>query len=282
MDYFYIRDNFSTEDTNHNILSIQLSLDGFSFLVVPHSNPDIILYLNQKKFDTQGTVSLFHELNNFREFYHKVFHSINIIFHTDKFCLIPDNIYYSGIENDIMRLSHPADVGVNIALTLIPAINARAAFLLPEELSELISNKYAGAALYHSSLPIISYGMKMQEKCCIVYYQGSLLSVAIFESKILKLLNIYMVQNQDDIIYYILTALRSCNMSIPETRMHIAGSGLIYPSVLMDLTKRSLNPVPYVPDLSEPEKLNFPGSILFNHLETLSCASSVENTGEKP
>lgn len=271
MDYSYIRESFNKDYSNNYILSIQLDPDGFSFYVRDKDSLNKPLYWLSKRFEKPGIASLTRELNDFQEYDKNIFYKTIIIYHTDKFCLIPSEIYNPDNQDNYMRLTHSLPDNINFHTSDILELKVKALFCLPEELNRLIKLKFPTAMLVHSACPALNFGIRKSEKTCIIYYYGTSLSITVFEKKDLKLFNIFSVSDKNDLIYYILNALKSCNQKVAETIFYISGVREEDSNEYNTLSKYISKPFVYNPLLQEVNNSDIPVNMLFNHLEALFC-----------
>ena len=275
MNYSYIRDTFNQYKPDNCILSIQLSLDGFSFFV---SDKDLFnkpLFFLSRKFITPGLQSLIRELENFNELENRNFFKIFAIIHTHEFCLVPEKVYNHKTGLELMKLSHPVPDNSVLCTSGISSINARVAFLVPEDLINMLRSKFDNAIILHSVCPSVNYGIMKYGTSCIIHHFGGSISVAVFDNSSLKFFNIFSVSDENDTAYYILNALRTCRINPAVVKVYISGNN---PENFPILTKYISKPVFYLPELIETSPSDFPYGMLFNHLEGYNCVLSAEHT----
>ncbi len=105
MDYSFIRENFDINSISKSILSIQVSLDGFSFVISPaenQQNPDYI-YINRLDSNSGNLLSA---LSSFTGFDSREFYAIRIIIHVSTFTLVPDAFFDLKDMKAYLNLNH--------------------------------------------------------------------------------------------------------------------------------------------------------------------------------
>ena len=271
MDYSYIRETFNKDQSNNYVLSIQLEPDGFSFYVSNKESMNTVLCFLSERFEKPGIESLTRELSNFKEFDNTIFYKTIIIYHTDNFCLIPVEFYNTDNQIHYLRLIQNLPDDICIYSSDIQGIKAKAVFYLPEELNGLIKVKFPSSIILHSACPAINFGIHKTGKSCITNYYGSSISIAVFDKEELKLFNVYPVKDDNDIIYFILNALKSCKQGVQETNFYFSGLGKDGSKESIAVLKYLPNPVFYTPVLQDMNTSDILVTKLFNHLEAMHC-----------
>ena len=271
MDYSFVRESFNKDYSNNYVLSIQLEPDGFSFFISTKDSLNSPLYFLFRRFERSGIESLWRELNNFNEYDKINFYKTIIIYHTDKFCLIPEEFYNPDDQDKYLKLTQSMTEELSNYSSDIQEIKAKIVFSLSEELNSLVNLKFPSAILLHSACPAIHFGIQKSGKSCVIYYYGSSISIAVFDKNELKLFNIYQVKDENDLIYFILNALKNCNQKVSETNFYFSGMGEDGSRESIAVKKYIPDPVFYNPSFQDMDTSDIPVSMLFNHLEALHC-----------
>jgi len=273
MDYSFIREEINSENSNNYVLSILLSQDGFYFYVAGKESIYTPVQFISRRFDKTSIESLIRELESFKEFDNLIFHKSVVIYHTDTFSLVPGEFYSSEYQDGFVNLLHLKKDNTNTVVSGVPGMNINIVFHIPERLSAIIESKFPHSSIIHSACPSLHFGFHRSEQSCIVNHFGSSISVTIFSENELKLYNIFPVQNENDLIYYISLTLRSCNMMNQETSLYFLGDKDKDSNDCQMISRYINKPVSYAPLQNVTDELNFPPGMLFNHLEALPCVS---------
>ena len=272
MDYSFIRDNFDINNISESILSIQVSPDGFSFVISRAENrqsPDYI-YIKRK----EETESLNEALSSFMGFDSKEFYAIRIIIHEACFALVPDSIFDLRDMKAYLNLNHPARPYRKAISCEIKDTGAVCVFSLEESLYKNLKSKFPGADFCHSSLPFCTMAIrKGNDGCYIQVYENSMELVIILNQRMV-LYNIFELQGENDIVYYVMNAFKIQNLDILSHPLYIAG---ILPknSETAELLAKYVKNIRFystdyvvIPDSGE---FHYPTHYFLNHREILNC-----------
>ncbi len=273
MDYSYIRENFDIKSISKCILSIQVSLDGFSFAISPSENkkhPDYI-YIKRLSGESQ---SLTDALTSFTGFDLLEFYAIRIIFHESTFALVPDTLFDLKDMKAFLSLNHASLDNRKALSNSIPAIKAECVFSMDESLYKLLKKKFPDADFCHSSLPFCTMAInKSQDGCFIQVYEKSI-ELAIIKEKQLILYNIFDFRDTTDILYFVLNAYKTSGLSALIHPLYIAGilqknaeTNALLSKYLKDIRYYSSDFV----TISEKGEFEYPSHYFLNHREILNC-----------
>ncbi len=274
MDYSFIRDNFDINNISESILSIQVSLDGFSFVISQAKTRQSPDYIYIKRIENEETESLNEALSSFMGFDSKEFYTIRIIVHEACFALVPDSLFDLRDMKAYLNLNHPARPNRKTISCEIVQAAAVCVFSLEESLYKNLKSKFPGADFCHSSLPFCSMAIhKDYDGCFIQVYENSM-ELAITINKKLVLYNIFELQGENDIVYYVLNAFKSQNLDILVHPLYIAGV-LAKNSEAADTLAKYVKNIRFystdyvvIPDNGE---FQYPSHYFLNHREILNC-----------
>jgi hypothetical protein len=273
MDYSYIREKITKEISVTSELSILLSQDGFSFYISPKDKPDNPLFFFSRQTDHKDYNSLLNEIQGFKDFEQFNFERSIAVFHTESFSVIPDEFYHPEYHDEYLFLTRPKNEKAVSLVSRISELNLHVLFEMPLNLYEFLNSSYPGIRFIHSACPSLHFGSQKSDPACIICHFGSSISVTILRNKELKFYNIFPVRNENDLVYFLSNALRSCDMLDKDTKLYFVGAkDADSPDFL--LIKRYISkPVTYQFFLEGISDYPFPVNMIFNHLEGLLCAS---------
>ena len=274
MDYSYIRENFNINTISKSILSIQITLDGFSFVVCPaesDQNPD---YIHINRLENPSPENLKAAFSGFREFDFKEFFSVFIMVHTGFFALVPETIFDPADMTAYLDLNH-TQRNTGFALSnRIPDLGAVSIFSMDHEIYGLLKNKFPTAGFCHTSLPFCNVALAHEIDGCFVQCYEKSIELAIVQGHKLILYNIFNFQDGNDIVYFILNAYKSINLDPLFYPLFIAGT-LKEGSEVIKLTEkyikniRSCTTEPYF--IPETGDFHYPSHYFTNHRGILNC-----------
>lgn len=273
MDYSYIRENFDIKSISKCILSIQVSLDGFSFVICPSDNKNHPDYIFIKRLSGESQ-SLTDALKSFTGFDLLEFYAIRIIFHESTFALVPDTLFDLKDMKTFLSLNHASLDNRKALSNSIPAIKAECVFSMDELLYKLLKKKFPGADFCHSSLPFCSMAInKSQDGCFIQVYEKSI-ELAVIKEKQLLLYNIFDLQDTMDVLYFVLNAYKTTGLSTLIHPIYIAGV-LQKNAETTALLSKYLKDIRYYSSdfvtISEKGEFEYPSHYFLNHREILNC-----------
>jgi len=274
MDYSYIREEFDIANIAKSILSIQVSLDGFSFVITSSENQNNIDYIYIKSTKSPNIKGVEDELESFKGFDLKEFYSIRIMIFEPGFTLIPDSFFDLRDMKAYLRLNHPTKSKTKNISNRILAAKAVCVFTMEESLYELLKKKYPGADFCHTSLPLCSMAINKGNDGCFIQIYGKSFELVIIKDHKLNLYNVFDFQSENDIIYFVLNAYKSTGLD-----------PLIHPLLIAGLLQKSSDITTiagkYIKEISfynsgnfnipELEEYQYSSHNFLNHKEILNC-----------
>lgn len=222
-----ITESFDLEKTNEYILSIQISLDGFSFSVYnPEENKVIAFKCSPIKISGLNLILRhFSEWVEAEEILQKNYLKTSLIYFTTEFSLIPESLFNSKLVHEATnRLTEESKLKTPI-INSIDGLDtpAKIFFYIPTDLNELIQQKFTSATLIHPvQLVIKSIPESIKKnKVVLLYNKKSSLIIASRNNQIL-LANGFSTNHPNDLVYYILNTLMQLNLNLKESELFIA------------------------------------------------------------
>ena len=242
-------------------LSIQFSLDGFSFCTLdPIQN--LFIQFKNYEFDKSDkdyikSINLFQSEPLLNYQYKKTF----ILFQTDKCTLVPSSIFNKESVKDVLRFTFddPFMNGENdpfIIHNKIKMADAYNVFSARQELLRILKQRYSNVTFLHSTTPFIEanlledqrrYGE--QQNHIHLSFTKNHFNVIVVENRELKLSNCFTFRSNQDIIYYLFYIFDQLKLNIDKTDITIAGE-IIENRTQLSFVKK------YIPKLitEKPEK----------------------------
>lgn len=212
------------EDSKYCRLSIQLSLDGFSFCIYHQQREK---YLALASWDFQN-VSNFLALNlllkNFLsgiEWLQHDFRETGIILETPQSTLIPNPLFKEGLAEKYLRFNHYVDHDHQVRHDYLPLLDAENIwagniFTLTE-----LSSIFPGASIHHHSSSLIEALMLQNknrgtEESVFVNVRKSWFDIVVLKGNNLLLYNGFSYHTKEDFTYFLLYVLEFLGLN-PET-----------------------------------------------------------------
>ena len=223
----FTAESFDLEKTNEYILSIQISLDGFSFSILhPQENKIIALRCKLLKISNDNLVLRhFSEWLNEEELLQKKYLKIILIYFTAEFSLIPENLFSNQLVKETTSRLIQDNNHKNMILDTANGLEvpARIVYYLPKDLQETIYQHFSSPELIHPVQLMIQHipheGQK--NKVVLLYHKKICILVAARSNQIL-LANGFNTGHLNDLVYYVLNTITQLNLNLKETDFYLS------------------------------------------------------------
>ncbi len=226
------KNSLSTDNSFKRNLSIQLSLDGFSFCVyTSHSNE--ILHFDSFKFENEQRISPYRHLElietifNSENSLNDSFNLVNVIHFNNLVAQVPKAIFNKNnladylkytvkvLENDFITYDElPSSEIVNV---YIPFVN----------INNFIFDKFGAFNYRHSSSvlinKLINQNKQISNTLCFVHVVDSSFEIVVLKNNKLLLYNNFSFKTKEDFIYYILFVAEQLHLNPEEFELYLLG-----------------------------------------------------------
>ena len=215
--------NYSDFNKNYS-LSIQLSLDGFSFSFL---NADSNKYLafesyTIKEIDDYEELAI--ELGNLfdqLDLIKRRFSRVNILFEGEKSTLVPQALFNEDSLGDYFKFSYKLNHDEEIRFDKLSNLEAYTVYAFPKPLHELIKARFINYNIVHSRSSLIESLLikyKNQEIDDRVYVnvRPSYIDILYFNNSKLLFSNTFKYKTIEDFAYFLLNSLEQLKLN-PET-----------------------------------------------------------------
>lgn len=215
--------NYSDLSKNYS-LSIQLSLDGFSFSFL---NTDSNKYLAFESYAIKGIEDyeeLAKELGDLLDQLDVIkrrFNRINILFEGSKSSLVPQALFDKNALSDYFKFSHKLNYDEDVRFDKLSNLQAYNVYALPKPILELIKARFINYNIQHSISSLIEallIKFKNQEISDRVYVnvRSSYIDILFIQNSKLLFCNSFKYKTSEDFGYFLLNALEQLLLN-PET-----------------------------------------------------------------
>jgi len=256
--------SFELKNINEYKLSIQVSLDGFSFFVT-HKTERRLLALKSTRVTISSEKFLarrFAEWANSEEILSKPFSSVTICFITPKFTLVPNELYDKNKESSLVNLLFDAQVNSQIIANAIDELSTTLLFSIPVELKNEFDKVFNNYTLIHTGKVLTQQSLQLispQEKGLTLFFSPDNFLLFLHKEGTLILTNSFTYSHPNDVLYYSLTALKQYKIAPKQCKALISGQ-IEKESDYITLLKNYFGQTYFLlPDFeSTPEPLNEP------------------------
>lgn len=222
----FIDEIFDTNNCLNYILSIQCSLNGFSFLIYDPL-PGKVISLIEHESSMATPFELMNELISFfntEPALKHQFKKVNASFLSQRSVLIPQFIENKDEWPDLFNLTFGQIRDEQILGNEIAPQSTILLFAVPSSISRCLKNQYSNCEFYAPAFPIINHSFKVkinQPQLLVSRFRDLLIICLVHDNKI-HFLNHFYVKNDIDCLYYILSTAQHLNLD-NKTELKIFG-----------------------------------------------------------
>lgn len=213
-------------------LSIQISLDGFSFCILDIPKGKYVLLRNQPVFLKRPRLLLnrLRDIIENEELFKLEYKSIDILYTTRKSTLVPEAIYSRGTAEKFFSFNHPPEKNFTIEKTHLYKAEAWSLYEIPSNLRDFLMAKFPKATLRHHIFPIIENAIRNnksqneQTEVHLNFFRHDF-DLTVIEDARLKLYNNFTYRDENDILYYVMYIFEQLKLN--QEKAHIIISGYV-------------------------------------------------------
>lgn len=218
--------SFDLEKTYEYILSIQVSLNGFSFSVMLPENEKLLAYKSHTiKISSIALLTRhFSEWFKTEEIIQKPFKKNRIIISNEFFSLVPDVFFQESLKSLFPQLLYDEKNSVELAENVIPKLNAKLIFALPDGFNETIQSNIGECEIIHPVKLILNHLPEIpNENGLVLFFDSKNFYTILFNKQEVLLVNNFKMAHETDVLYYVLSMLKQLNISTKATAIFITG-----------------------------------------------------------
>ena len=221
-----------TFDPNFTIeykLSIQVSLDGFSFCILDDIRKKFLVFkyfpfrINNASFLPQKTKKIIEQ----EEILAHKYKGIQILIENQWVSAIPNSEGFNENHELFLRQSFKLPSNSAFHISYNKAFDFALAFAYSGQLKALFDEKFESYKLLHQIEPTInkvSNGSLKKGTNCFVNVSAQFFTLLIFDGKKLMLLNSFVFKNKKDFLFYLLSTLEGLGLNPYNINLHISGN----------------------------------------------------------
>ncbi|PQJ74052.1 hypothetical protein BTO13_01640 [Polaribacter gangjinensis] len=224
------RSNISLKNTNNKILSIQFSLDGFSFCVSDLFSKEIS-YFADYTFD-ETVNSLENLLENIKTIFnedpilHNEFSEVFIIHQNSLNTLVPDDYFDENSLSSYLEYNIKTLQTDFITFDSIAEIEAKNVYIPYVNINNYLFQNFGEFEYKHHTTILLEKLIqknKSEEKVMFVNVFKNTFDITVLEHKKLILSNSFAYNTKEDFIYYILFVAEQLQLNNEEFKLYFTG-----------------------------------------------------------
>ncbi len=223
--YDFVSESFNRNNSYEYKLSIQVSLNGFSFCIQKEDENDL-LALKQTDFVISGEHLL---SRRFRDWYSEEellslpFKNSEILVNSKNFSLLPEQLESVNLKKTINELL-PGEKEEEYAEGWIKSIKAKLIYQLPPGLAKTVHELVGECRLIHPMQKLIGYQKRSSfNNLALLYLDEKDLYLVLKKDGELVLSNYFRINHTNDAIYFLLTTIQQLGLSLKEVVVQTCG-----------------------------------------------------------
>lgn len=229
-DICFIDKTFDHTQTHLYHLSIQISLDGFYFSILDIPKGKYIVLNGHHFFLKRPRLLLKHvrDVIETEDILQHEFKSVEILFATRKFTLVPQVFYSRGSADKHLWFNNIQEKGFIVEKNLLPKAECWCIFDIPQNLSEYLTAKFPKCNIKHNLFPLVEGVLKRNRansdkgQVHLNFFRDTFEMVVVNNSK-LALCNIFNYKTDRDVLYHVLFTFDQLKLSPESTDLIIHG-----------------------------------------------------------
>ncbi len=221
---------FDNTQTHTYHLSIQISLDGFYFSILDIPKGKYIVLNGHHFFLKRPRLLLKHVREVFEadELLTGNFKSVEILYATRKFTLVPQAFYTRGSLDKFLWFNTVQERGYSVLKNLFPKAGCLCLFDIPQNLNDFLVAKYPRCEIKNNLLPLVegvlrrNWSSPQRVQVHLNFFRETFEMVVVNGSK-LVLCNIFNYKTERDILYHVLFTFDQLKLSPESTELILHG-----------------------------------------------------------
>lgn len=223
----YTDETLDIYSTSQYRLSIQISLDGFSFSILDPSQQKYI-YLRHIPIYLKWEGELeevLEEIVENNELLTKPFKSVSILYNTPQTSLVPAEMFNVEDRPLYYYQAYPYQSNQTLKHTSIRRYNIEVVYAMPRIVERFLNNYFQDATVNHHSLSFIENGLDIvrSETACFLFVHQKHIELFVGTSKELIFYNQFSYKNENDIAYFTISVYKQLKLDAERVKLILSG-----------------------------------------------------------
>lgn len=231
------------EATANYKLSIQLSLDGFSFCILDAERNK---YLGIEVYSFKDVITplvlnnILNELIPKTDWLNLSYNKISIIYECPKSTLIPNPLFDVHHMADYLWLNHYQDFGEKILYDRLTNLGAVNIYAMPDIIIHTLQHFFPGARIHHFASPLVENLLilnKNRDEGFKIFtsVRKAWFDIVVLNGKNLIFINSFKYNAEEDFVYFLIYVMDQLNLNPEKTELTLFGE-ITKISALFELT----------------------------------------------
>jgi hypothetical protein len=241
------------QETKDYSLSIQVSLDGFSFCILDTIRNK---YAAIEKYDFQDLQSMrvladvVKDIISKSDWLHNKFSKVKIIYEGQQMSLIPIPLFDKEFAGDYLRFNHLPDANDKVYHDQLPNLDAVSVFALPGDLLSVLKKHFRGVTVNHFSSALIENLLirnKNADEGYVIFanVRKQWLDIIVLDGRKLLFFNSFHYRSKEDFAYYLIYVMEQLGLN-PEKAPLVLMGEILKSSDIYNITFKYVRNVAFI------------------------------------
>ena len=220
--------NKNIEVTSKRKLSIQFSLDGFSFCTTNTHN-EVIEFSSYSFSKTKNSPELI--LEKLQDIFKKEkslqydFETVTVIHQNNLNTLVPNEYFKEDALKSYLKYSIKTIATDLITFDELDFMNSKNVYVPYVNINNFLFQNFGEFEYKHYSSVLLEklFSIATNDICCYIHVSKSTFDIVIIKNSNLQFFNIFEYKTKEDFMYYVLFTLEQLDLSTEETLVSILG-----------------------------------------------------------
>jgi len=213
--------------TNNYEISIQVSLNGFSFCLLDIHRNKFVMLREYKLSGRDDELSKQIEEIIFKDdFLGKTYHRYRLIYVFERNTLVPAGLFDPAAKDDYFTLNHNLEENHIVSNNRILEPDSFLLFDIRKDLQDTLVKAFPEASLSHHLKPLLfscfNNAVRQNERYIHINIEDTYFNIVIIDNRKMEFINTFRYRNSSDILYYLLFTFEKLDIGKNET-VHLTG-----------------------------------------------------------
>ena len=220
--------NNNIEVTSKRKLSIQFSLDGFSFCTT-NTNNEVLEFSSYTFSKTKNSPELV--LEKLQDIFKKEkslqydFETVTVIHQNNLNTLVPNEYFKEDALKSYLKYSIKTIATDLITFDELDFMNSQNVYIPYVNINNFLFQNFGEFEYKHYSSVLLEklFSIATNDICCYIHVSKSTFDIVIIKNSNLQFFNIFEYRTKEDFMYYVLFTLEQLELSTEETLVSVLG-----------------------------------------------------------
>ena len=220
--------NKNIEVTSKRKLSIQFSLDGFSFCTT-NTNNEVLEFSSYTFSKTKNSPELV--LEKLQDIFKKEkslqydFETVTVIHQNNLNTLVPNEYFKEDALKSYLKYSIKTIATDLITFDELDFMNSKNVYIPYVNINNFLFQNFGEFEYKHYSSVLLEklFSIASNDVCCYIHVSKSTFDIVIIKNSNLQFFNIFEYRTKEDFMYYVLFTLEQLELSTEETLVTVLG-----------------------------------------------------------